>query len=266
MCTWGHEGGRLRERLEDWNDLLLAMVGLVMRAAPVGVFALIARTLAIQGFAAAGPLLAYIGTLLGALLLHVILVYGSLIRCVARLPFGRFLLRFREALLVAFGTSSSNATLPVTLDVLQSRIGVSRSVAAFVVPLGATINMDGTAILQGVATVFVAQLYGLPLGWEALLQVVAIATLASIGTAGVPGVGLVMLTMVFRQVGLPLEGIALVLGVDRLLDMARTAVNVLGDGVVAVVVAWLEGELDEAVLRGGPETVLRASSEPPRPS
>ncbi len=266
LVHMGSRGGRLRERLEDWNDLLLAMVGLVMRAAPVGVFALIARTLAMQGFAAAGPLLAYMGTLLAALFLHVVLVYGSLIRGVARLPFGLFLLRFREALLVAFGTSSSNATLPVTLDVLQSRIGVSRSVAAFAVPLGATINMDGTAIMQGVATVFVAQVYGMPLGWEAALQVVAIATLASIGTAGVPGVGLVMLAMVFRQVGLPLEGIALVLGVDRLLDMARTVVNVLGDGVVATVVARLEGELDEAVLRGGSEAAPRTPSEPMRPS
>ncbi|MCX7818252.1 MAG: dicarboxylate/amino acid:cation symporter [Kiritimatiellae bacterium] len=257
LVQMGTRSGRLRERLEDWNDLLLAMVGLVMRAAPVGVFALIARVLAAQGPAVAGRLLAYMGTLLAALALHVAIVYGTLIRGLAKLPFGLFLRRFREALLVAFSTSSSNATLPVTLDVLQNRVGVSRSIAAFAVPLGATINMDGTAIMQGVATVFIAQVYGVPLGWNAAVQIVAVATLASIGTAGVPGVGLVMLAMVLRQVGLPLEGIGLVLGVDRLLDMARTAVNVLGDGVVATVVARLENELDESVLRGG------ARTEPP---
>lgn len=256
LVHMGARGARLRERLEDWNELLLAMVSLVMRAAPYGVFALIARSLATQGVAIAERLLAYMGTVLAALAIHVVVVYGMLIRGVARLPFGLFLRQFREVLLVAFGTSSSNATLPVTLDVLQSRVGVSRSVAAFAVPLGATINMDGTAIMQGVATVFVAQVYDIPFGWDAMLQVVAVATLASIGTAGVPGVGLVMLAMVFRQVGLPIEGIGLVLGVDRLLDMARTAVNVLGDGVVAVVVARAEGEFDEAVLRGESDAVL----------
>jgi len=250
LVQMGERASRLRARLEDWNDLLLGMVGLVMRAAPIGVCALIARTLAVQGVAVAGPLLAYLGTMFAVLVLHVGVVYGALVYAIARVPFGLFLSRFREVLLVAFGTASSNATLPVALEVLQSRVGVSRSVAAFALPLGATIHMDGTAIMQGVATMFVAQVYGISLDWIRALQVVAIATLASVGTAGVPGVGLVMLTMVFRQVGLPLEGIGLVLGVDRLVDMARTAVNVLGDGVVALVVARLEGELDEAALRG----------------
>ena len=147
----------------------------------------------------------------------------------------------REPLLVAFSTSSSGATLPVTLRTVKERIGVNNEVASFAVPLGATINMDGTAIMQGVATVFIAQFYGIDLGIGDYVSVVLTATLASIGTAAVPGVGLVMLTLVLTQVGLPVDGIMLIIGVDRLLDMMRTAVNITGDGTVATVVAKSEG-------------------------
>ena len=155
----------------------------------------------------------------------------------------------RAPLLVAFSTSSSGATLPVTLRAVEHRLGVKNDVASFAIPLGATINMDGTAIMQGVATVFIAQFYGLQLGLDSYLMVVLTATLASIGTAAVPGVGLITLTLVLDQVGLPVEGIGLIIGVDRLLDMLRTAVNVTGDGAVATIVASSEDQLDQEIFR-----------------
>ena len=158
-----------------------------------------------------------------------------------------FLRKMREVQLVAFSTSSSGATLPVTLRTVEHKLGVQNNVSSFAVPLGATINMDGTAIMQGVATVFIAQFYGIDLTLSALLTVVLTATLASIGTAAVPGVGLIMLTLVLDQVGLPVEGIALIIGVDRLLDMLRTAVNVTGDATVATIVASSEDKLDREI-------------------
>ena len=151
---------------------------------------------------------------------------------------------------MAFGTSSSSATLPVTLETVVNRLGVRRSIASFTIPLGATINMDGTAIMQGVATGFIAQAYGIVLSPTDYLMVVVAATLASIGTAGVPGVGLITLAMVLRQVNLPVEGIALIIGVDRLLDMVRTGVNITGDAAVSCVVAVSEGQFSETVFRG----------------
>jgi len=158
-----------------------------------------------------------------------------------------YLRKMREPMLVAFSTASSGATLPVTLRTVEHRVGVSNNIASFAVPLGATINMDGTAIMQGVATVFIAQFYGFALGPDDFLMVILTATLASIGTAAVPGVGLIMLALVLGQVGLPLEGIGLIIGVDRILDMMRTAVNVTGDGMVAAVIAKSEDELDMSV-------------------
>lgn len=244
LSSVGPRAAGLRGILEQINAVLLAMVELVMKAAPVGVFALIARVLAAQGASVAGRLMLYMATVAGALALHVGIVYVGLLRGMARLPARLFFRKLQPVMAVAFSTSSSNATLPLTLDIVEHSMGVARPVAAFALPLGATINMDGTAIMQGVATVFIAQVYGAHLGLRECLSVVLMATLASIGTAGVPGVGMVMLAMVLRQVGLPVEGIGLVLGVDRLLDMARTVVNVAGDAVVAVVVARAEGELD----------------------
>jgi Na+/H+-dicarboxylate symporter len=158
----------------------------------------------------------------------------------------------REVHLFAFSTASSNATIPVTLRTVETRLGVSNPIASFTVPLGATINMDGTAIMQGVATIFIAQAYGLELGPAQLLMVILTATLASIGTAGVPGVGLIMLGMVLAQAGLPVEGIALVIGIDRLLDMVRTAVNVTGDATISCIVARSENELDIATYNSRP--------------
>ena len=193
-------------------------------------------------------LLGYFLTVAGTLVLHGAIVYPAFLVLLGRINPVTFFTKMREPMLVAFSTSSSGATLPVTLRTVEHKIGVSNDVAAFAVPLGATINMDGTAIMQGVATVFIAQFYGFDLAVGDYLTVILTATLASIGTAAVPGVGLIMLTMVLTQVGLPVEGIMLIIGVDRLLDMMRTAVNVAGDGMVATTVARCEGKLDLDVL------------------
>ena len=241
----GEAGRRVAAFFTDLDVIITKLVLLVIKTAPVGVFALLAQTFAEAGFAAFQPLAKYFVTVVAALLLHGTLTYGSLLT-LARLNIGRFLAKVRAVLTFAFSTSSSSATIPVTLETLENALGVRNSVAAFTVPLGATVNMDGTAIMQGVATVFIANAYGVDLSVGDFISVIATATLASIGTAGVPGAGLVMLAMVLTQVGLPVEGIALIIGVDRLLDMLRTALNVTGDCVVTCVVARSEGALDLA--------------------
>jgi Na+/H+-dicarboxylate symporter len=220
---------------------------LLIELAPYGVFCLLTKVFASQGFGAILPMGKYFIVVLIGLLLQLFVVYGSLLKFVAKLNPIKFYKKFSEVMIFAFSTASSNATLPVNMEVTEKELGVHNSVASFTIPFGATINMDGTAIMQGVATVFVAQAYGIELGFQSYLMVVMTATLASIGTAGVPGVGLVMLAMVFNQVGLPVEGIGLIIGVDRLLDMARTAVNVAGDSVVSCVVAKSENQFDEDV-------------------
>ena len=224
----------------------MSLVWLIMRLAPIGVFALIARTFANQGFEAFAPLLKYVLTVLGVLLLHALVTYPLILKGFSGLPIRPFLSKMREVQIFAFSPASSNATIPVSLRVVEKQLGVDNSVASFSVPLGATINMDGTAIMQGVATVFIAQAYGLGLDLTDYLLVIATATMASIGTAGVPGVGLVMLSMVLAQVGLPVEGIGLIIGIDRLLDMVRTAVNVTGDCAVTCIVARRENALNLA--------------------
>lgn len=240
----GEAGQRLLRIFKDLNEAVMSLVWLVMRLAPLGVFALIARTFANQGFEAFAPLLKYVLTVLGVLLVHALVTYPVILKLFAGLSVRPFLTKMREVQVFAFSTASSNATIPVSLRVVEKQMGVSNSVASFSVPLGATINMDGTAIMQGVATVFIAQAYGLGLDLTDYLVVIATATLASIGTAGVPGVGLVMLSMVLAQVGLPVEGIGLIIGIDRLLDMVRTAVNVTGDCAVTCIVAHSEKALD----------------------
>jgi DAACS family dicarboxylate/amino acid:cation (Na+ or H+) symporter len=185
-----------------------------------------------------------------------------MVRLLAGLGVTRFFMKMRSVMLFAFSTSSSNATIPVNLATVQKKLGVDGSVASFTVPLGATINMDGTAIMQGVATVFIANVYGVHLGLGDYLNVILTATLASIGTAGVPGVGLIMLAMVLGQVGLPIEGIALIIGVDRLLDMIRTAVNVTGDAACTCVIARTEGALDKAVFDADDEEAPKHAPEP----
>lgn len=255
----GKPGKQLLGVFQDLNAVIMTLVQIVMKLAPYGVFALVARTFATQGFEAFAPLLKYFFLLLAVLILQALVVYPVLLKVLSGLNPVPFLRKLREVQIFAFSTASSNATIPVTLKVVEERLGVTNSVASFTVPLGATINMDGTAIMQGVATVFIAQAYTMGLDISDYLMVVLTATLASIGTAGVPGVGLITLSMVLTQVGLPVEGVGLILGIDRLLDMVRTAVNVTGDSAVSCIVARSEGELDlEAYAKvdspGGQET------------
>jgi Na+/H+-dicarboxylate symporter len=248
----GASGEKLRAFFSDLNAVMMRLISMIIALTPIGVFCLMTQLGATLGLAEIAKVAMYFATIVIALLVHASLVYPLLLKTLTGLNPLVFLRKMREALLVAFSTSSSGATLPVTLRTVEHKLGVQNNVASFAVPLGATINMDGTAIMQGVATVFIAQFYGIDLGLSALLTVVLTATLASIGTAAVPGVGLITLTLVLDQVGLPVEGIALIIGVDRLLDMLRTAVNVTGDATVATIVASSEGQLDREVF-GAPE-------------
>jgi Na+/H+-dicarboxylate symporter len=240
----GHQSKGFVEASEYLNEVMMKIVAIVMAAAPIGVFALIAKTFTEQGIDLFVPVLAYVLTLIFALMLHLFGTLMIFLKVFSGLNPITFMRKIRPAQIFAFSTASSNATIPVTLRCVTERMGAKNSVASFCIPFGATINMDGTAIMQGVATVFLANVYGIDLGLGGYLTVIAMAVLASIGTAGVPGVGLVMLTMVLSQVGLPIEGIALILGVDRLMDMIRTAVNITGDAVVTAIVAKTEGQLD----------------------
>ena len=228
----------------DLNDVILKMVMLLMQLAPYGVFCLLVKLFASLGFEAVLDLAAYFFTVLAVLFIHGLGVYGLLLKGFSGLNPFIFFRKMWSVMVFGFSTASSNATLPVTMRTVEKNLGVDNKVASFSLPLGATINMDGTSIMQGVATVFIAQAYNLDIGLSGYLMVIVTATLASIGTAGVPGVGLVTLAMVLQQVGLPLEGIALIIGVDRLLDMVRTAVNITGDAMVSTVVAKSEGLLD----------------------
>jgi Na+/H+-dicarboxylate symporter len=249
MTLVGEPGRDLLRVFESANAVIMKLVFLLMQIAPYGVFCLIAKVFAEQGIDVFGSLVRYFAVVVGVLLVHALVTYPALLLLLARLGPATFFRKLRAPMTVAFSTASSGATLPVTLRTTEERLGVDGSIASFTVPLGATINMDGTAIMQGVATVFIAQVYGVEIGPVGYLTVVLTATLASIGTAGVPGVGTVMLAMVLRQMELPVEGIGLILGVDRLLDMTRTAVNVTGDAAVSCVVARSEGKLDLARFR-----------------
>ena len=240
----GEQGKRISNFFNDLNTIIMKMVMILMRLAPYGIFCLLTKLFADVGIAMIMNLAKYFFTVLFVLLLHSLGVYSALLKFFTGLNVRVFLSKLRPALALAFSTASSGATMPVTMRTVEQRLGVSKSVSSFTVPLGATINMDGTAIMQGVATVFIAQAYNIGLGLEGYLTVVLTATLASIGTAAVPGVGLVMLVMVLNQVGLPVEGIGLIIGVDRLLDMTRTATNITGDAMVTTVVAKSEGLLD----------------------
>jgi len=249
------------ESAEIANEIMMKMVTLVMSVAPYAVFALIARSIADLGIDLLGQLLGYVLVLVSALMLHLFVTLMLLLKLFSGLSPSIFLKKMRNAQVFAFSTASSNATIPVTLRTVTQRLGVDNSVASFSVPFGATINMDGTAIMQGVATVFIANVYNVDLGLTGYLTVILMSVLASIGTAGVPGVGLIMLSMVFVQVGLPVEGIGLVLGVDRLMDMIRTAVNVSGDATVSCIVAKGEGKMAEDVFLDPEAGVIDTESE-----
>lgn len=229
-------------------EIMMKITGIVMRFAPIGILGLVAPIVGQYGPQVLLPLLKIILTFAIACILHAIIVYSSCIHIFARMKLLTFFKGIAPAAMVAFSTASSAATLPVTLKNTRENLGVSNKISSFVVPLGATVNMDGTAIYQGVAVIFIAQFYGLDLSFMQLITVVLTTVLASIGTAGVPGAGMIMLAMVLTAVGLPLEGIAIIAGVDRILDMFRTTINIVGDAAGAVTVAGTEdGELDRKV-------------------
>ena len=247
LAKLGTRGSVVANFFSQFNDVMMEMTMAIMKIAPIGVFCLIARTFATVGFSAFAPMLKYMGNVTLALAIQCLIVYQILLFVFTRLNPLKFIKKFLPVMGFAFSTATSNATIPMSIDTLSKKMGVSKQISSFTIPLGATINMDGTSIMQGVAVVFIAQAYGIPLTMGNLATVVVTATLASIGTAGVPSVGLVTLAMVLNSVGLPTEGIALIMGIDRILDMIRTAVNITGDAVCTTIVCHQEGSLNREV-------------------
>lgn len=247
LAKLGNKASTVANFFSQFNDVMMEMTMAIMKVAPIGVFCLIAKTFAGIGFDAFVPMLKYMISVILALALQCFGVYQILLFIFTRLNPFKFIKKFFPVMAFAFSTSTSNATIPMSVDTLSKKIGVSKRISSFTIPLGATINMDGTSIMQGVAVIFIAQAYGMSLTPSAILTVIATATIASIGTAGVPSVGLVTLSMVLSSVGLPTEGIALIMGIDRILDMLRTAVNITGDAVCTTIIAKLEGAFNKEI-------------------
>lgn len=245
ILVLGEKGKILFQVFDSLAETMYVITGAIMRLAPIGVFALIVPVIAEHGAGILQSLLRLIIIAYVASLIHAGVIYSASVQFLGGMSPIKFFKGISPASILAFTTSSSSGTLPVTMKCCEDNLGVSKPVASFVLPLGATINMDGTAIYQGVSALFIAQVFGIDLSIGQQLGIVLTATLASIGTAGVPGAGMIMLTLVLQSTGLPLEGIALIAGVDRILDMIRTSVNVTGDAACAVVVAKSEGELSE---------------------
>lgn len=240
VASLGEKVEIFKRFLEQGNELMMFLVGLVMKFAPIGTFGLIASAVGKQGFDALKAMFLYMLVVVLALAIHFFIVYGGAMKLLAkRNPF-HVMKEFIPAITVAFSTSSSSASLPVSMEIAQNRLGVPKPISSFVQPLGATINMDGTAIMQGVATIFIAQVFNVDLSISDMIVVILTAVLASIGTAAVPGAGMIMLAMVLESVGLPVAGIALIIGIDRLLDMTRTLVNITGDLTCALYIAESE--------------------------
>jgi Na+/H+-dicarboxylate symporter len=237
LAFLGEKTQGIHHLFEQANEILMFLVNLIMKTAPYGAFALIASAIGDAGLDAIGSMGAYMGTVILGLIIHAAVIYSLVIRLLGKGNPLTFYRGFFPAMSVAFSTSSSNATLPVSMKTAQENLGIRKEISSFVQPLGATINMDGTAIMQAVATIFIAQVYAVPLDFTAIVMIIITATLASIGTAGVPGVGLIMLAMVLQQAGLPVEGIALIIGIDRLLDMLRTSLNITGDAACAYIIS-----------------------------
>ena len=232
---------------EGFAEVMYKITGIVMKVAPLGILGLLAPVVGQYGLAVLLPLVKVIAAVYIACILHAVIVYSSAVKVLGKMSPIKFFKGISPAALVAFSTASSAGTLPVTIKNTNENLGVPNKISSFVLPLGATINMDGTAIYQGVAVVFIAQFYNLNLSFTQLLTIVLITILASIGTAGVPGAGMIMLAMVLTSVNMPLEGIALIAGIDRILDMMRTTVNIVGDASAAVVVAGTEKDQIEVV-------------------
>lgn len=247
LSILGEKTLRIKKIIEEGNALSLKLVEVVMIIAPYGVYGLISKTFATFGYVAIFPLFKYFIGVVIVLFIHCLITYQGILAIVGRYNPLKFLKRFAPTMMVGFSTASSSAALPSSLKCMQENFGISKSISSFTIPLGNTINMDGTAVMQGIATIFIAQIYGIDLSMGNYITVILTATLASIGTAGVPGAGVIMLGMVLTEVGLPMEGIGLVMGIDRFVDMFRTMINVTGDAVCTVVIAKSEGEkLNEA--------------------
>lgn len=247
LAKLGSKASTVANFFSEFNDVMMEMTMAIMKIAPIGVFCLIARTFATLGFSAFKPMIKYMGSVTIALFIQCFIIYQILLFVFTRLNPMKFIKKFAPVMGFAFSTATSNATIPMSIDTLHKKMGVSKQISSFTIPLGATVNMDGTSIMQGVAVVFIAQAYGINLTPANLATVVVTATLASIGTAGVPSVGLVTLSMVLASVGLPVEGIALIMGIDRILDMMRTAVNITGDAVCTTIIADQEKVLNREV-------------------
>lgn len=243
MSIIGEKAEPVRVIFESANEICMKMVNIIMLFAPYGVFALVTNTFATVGTDAIMALLKYVVIVLIGLLIHVSVVYGGLFKIFTKQKIRPFASKFSRVAAITFSTASSNASVPASLEIMEE-LGVGKSTRSFTIPMGATINMDGTAIMQGIAALFIAQVYGVELGLNDMMTIVLTATLASIGTAGVPGVGMIMLSMVLQSVGLPLEGIGLIMGVERIIDMFRTTVNVMGDNVCTLIIANSENDLN----------------------
>lgn len=244
ITSLGDKVKKLHILLEELNDIFLKMLMILMNFAPIAVFSLIITTFATLGIDAIIPVFSYVFTAIFAMILHVAIVYTLIILFVVKVSPKKFFQNIKPAMSLAFTTASSSGTLPVTKHSMEENCGVDSEISSFVLPIGATINMDGTAIMQGAAVVFIAQAVGVDLTAADYLTVIITATLASIGTAGVPGSGVVMLSMVITQVGLPIEAVGIIMGVDRLVDMFRTTVNITGDAVCTLVIAKSENAID----------------------
>lgn len=242
----------VNEFFHQSNTIMMEMTSLVMKFAPIGVFCLMAKTFGSLGFDGLIPLGKYVICVIIALAIQMLVVYPTLLIIFTRLNPIRFFKKFVSVMFFAFSSSTSNATIPLNLEKL-SELGVSREVSSFTIPLGATINMDGTSIMQGCAVMFTAQAFGIDLGLSALITVIFTAVMASIGTAGVPSVGLITLTMVFNSVGLPVDAIGMIMGIDRILDMIRTAVNVTGDAICTIIVSFKNKSIDLDLYNGKKE-------------
>ncbi len=262
----GEKGKPLGKLIDSLSEVMFRITGMIMNLAPYGIFAIMAWVSGTLGFGVLLQLLKLVAAHYLACTVHLVLVFGGILVFMTKVPVMPFFKGMTDAITLAASTTSSSATLPATLHCVEENLGVSKSIASFVLPIGSTVNMNGTAIFQGIAAVFIAQAYGIELGLDSLLLIVVTATLSAIGCAGIPGGALVTLSIVLGSVGLPLEGIAIVAGIDRLRDIIGTPVNILGDAVVAVYVAKSEGGLDEKRYNSGEyisyETSLTAKEKP----
>ena len=233
----------------EFNTVINELVKIIISFTPIAVYCILSKTFATQGLETLTPLIGYFLTVAFVLLIHFFITFSLLLKTFTNLNPKKFFINIKEVIVFTFSTSSSSASIPFTLKAATEKCGINKSISSFTIPLGATINMDGTAIMQGCATFFLASLYGIDLGMSEILTIVVTATIASIGTAGIPSAGIIMLTVIFTQIGIPLEGITLLLGVDRLLDMMRTSINVSGDLCISCIVASSENRIDETIYK-----------------